>query len=86
MTLLAVKGLKAAAFDTVELTLEGKTSAFDLSAADSKKAGEEGEVVRGVLSVFAVVVCGEWMAACVQFFQFWGRLERSGGGMRGICG
>lgn len=51
MTLLAVKGLKAAAFDTVELTLEGKTSAFDLSAADSKKAGEEGEVVRGVLGV-----------------------------------
>lgn len=45
MTLLGVKGLKPAAFDTVELTLEGKTSTFDLSAADSKKPAAGGEEV-----------------------------------------
>lgn len=45
VTLLGVKGLKPAAFDTVELTLEGKTSTFDLSAADSKKPAAGGEEV-----------------------------------------
>lgn len=44
MSLLAAKGVKAA-FDTVELTLEGKTSTFDLAEGDGKKTSGD-EVVR----------------------------------------
>lgn len=44
VSLLAAKGVKGA-FDNVELTLEGKTTTFDV---DAKKGGSGDEVVRRV--------------------------------------
>ena len=52
VTLLAVKGVKAA-FDSVELTLEGKTSGFDLAEGDGKSGDE---VVRAFTDAAAQAV------------------------------
>jgi hypothetical protein len=72
VTLLAVKGISAA-FDTVELTLEGKTSAFDLAEGDGKKKdASSDEVVCAVASRWDD--CIWWgFSFTISPFSVWGQ-------------